>query len=253
MESDVEETRLRDALRVQATTPEERSALARARQAVAGGGFTRSSHRPTIRWTRLVAGLGVLAVLMAFAALNLFLAAKRHSSVPATSPAPAASPAPSAAPPIVAVSPSSGADTPCRSENLRLAFIRIVGASGDEVGTLQLTNGGPGCSITGYPDIRLLAPNGDPLPSTVRRGANTALSARLSGPQPVILASGSAAYVVIEWVNGGPNPCIYPDQVAVIPPDNSVPQTVPARAGGTGMRVCESGQLWVYPIQANQP
>ncbi|MET7332146.1 DUF4232 domain-containing protein [Nonomuraea sp. NPDC005650] len=137
-------------------------------------------------------------------AAMLFLAAGCGARAPAAAP-----PRPTALPsvhPLVQPPPTVWSPSPspsCAGSGLLLYAEEPTAAMGLRVQTVTLTNcGGAVRHVKGYPRVRLLDGEGEPLKVTIDRGARQVTTAiRDPGPKAVTVRPGRSARFTLAWRN----------------------------------------------------
>jgi hypothetical protein len=132
-------------------------------------------------------------------------------------------------------------------------FAAAGAAGGQHTAALGLTNTGPvACTMTGYPNLQLLAFNDKPRATKVTHSSDSG-----ARPVTVTLAPGQRAWTTIAWFftpsadEADQEPPCAPQPIAarVTPPG----EHVSLRIAGDFGRVCGHGQIFVGPMSLTRP
>lgn len=129
----------------------------------------------------------------------------------------------------------------CHTDGLQASLAPEPGSAGNGHAWVVLRNtGATPCRIYGYDGVQLVDADGRPMPTR---------QVRVASPRPslVTVAPGATARSQLRWGtvpgtgDSSSHPCLpRPSRLAVIPPDETRPISVPWRLG----RVCERGTLY---------
>lgn len=169
---------------------------------------------------------------------------------------PAAVPSTQAPSSSARVGPASPTVKRCRTTNLSGEidpYAASGAAGGQHTAALGLTNtGSVPCTLTGYPDLQLLAFNDKPRATKVTRSSNDN-----GPPATVTIAPGERAWTAIAWFfmpsadETDKEPLCAPQPIAarVTPPG----EAVSVRVAGDFGPVCAHGQVFVGPMSLTRP
>ncbi|MDQ6746635.1 MAG: DUF4232 domain-containing protein [Candidatus Dormibacteraeota bacterium] len=176
-------------------------------------------------------------------------------------PTPTPSPAPSASPSALASVRPPVAVGACGTPQLEMVIRSITGAAGHATAEVAVRNRGTAdCTLQGSVGLQMLDPGGHALPTNLVRDAGErpivslpAGSGPLSGANSV-----GQALLELQWVSncevtGVHQQPIVPASLAIIPPDQADPLTIPARSqDGRTITVCPgqapAGTIHTHPI-----
>jgi Zn-dependent protease/CBS domain-containing protein len=148
----------------------------------------------------------------------------------------------------LAIVPTPTPGDRCHTAGLALAVVGTDAGAGNVVGTFRFTNQlDVSCMFFGYPGAQLLDAGGDSLPTTAFRGGSFAVIS--APPQTVVVPAHGTAHFLIHWEQvpvGGETTCPVSSSLAVIPPDEFLPLTVPVQ-----IRACGGGRLDLGPVQTD--
>lgn len=158
-------------------------------------------------------------------------------------PAPAVPATPGGPATAASAEPGQPADTPCRTSSLSLRVASEEAAAGSRYQTLALTNAGrAACTLTGYPSVSLIGPNGQPR-SPLRILQDPGPYYGTAGAiAPVRLAPDASAYfdvittAVAGEVPGETEPCPAVVAVRVAPPGDTATAQVPVQINPCNQR-----------------
>jgi hypothetical protein len=174
----------------------------------------------------------VVALALGIGLVLLGLSSCSSTSSPATSP-------------TATHSPTATALTTCQAIQLTLGIQSEQSGNGNRAYLYQLeNNASDACTLEGYPVVRVLNMQLQPLPIPVSQQTSAYLYTNAQ-PQLVTLASAANAYFVVEWVGAeyGSGTCISAGWVEVILPGNQLPLAFPSP-----IAVCTGG-VAVSPIE----
>jgi hypothetical protein len=153
---------------------------------------------------------------------------------------------------LPAASPASASWPRCSAGDVRIAD-HGTGAGLGHVGVLFTAHNvsSAGCNLMGYPALRLLASNGNPLPTTVHDASAGTYLFPAVAPDRVALRPGGYAAFELEY---GDNPVGAPASEpysTACPPASQADVTLPGASEGTviaaTMAPC-GGDVWVSPV-----
>ena len=134
----------------------------------------------------------------------------------------------------------------CHTAGLALTVVGSDAGAGNIVGTFRFTNQlDVSCTFFGFPGAQLLDAAGDPLPTNVVRAGGPFVTQ--APPQTVVVPARGAAQFLIQWEQvpvDGETTCPVSASLAVIPPDEFLPLTIPI-----GIRACGGGRLDMGAVQ----
>ncbi|HEV7665449.1 MAG TPA: DUF4232 domain-containing protein [Chloroflexota bacterium] len=149
---------------------------------------------------------------------------------------------------LVGLGSGPQADPPaerCHTAGLDLSVLGVDAGAGNLVGTFQLTNTlDTPCTLFGFPGLELRDDAGNPLPTMVVRNGGYFLNG--PGPTDVYIDAPGSAIFRVHWEQvpvGDETTCPLAASLAVIPPDEYDPLSVPIQ-----IRACGNGHLDVTPV-----
>jgi hypothetical protein len=133
----------------------------------------------------------------------------------------------------------------CEVPDLRAQTEGTEGAAGTVEVTFRLTNSSPSpCVMWGYPGALMLASDGSPLTTVVKRGGD--LSFLEGSVETVQIAAGSSAYFNLGYSDvpsGSETSCPKSSSLEITPPNDTQQLVVPI-----SIEACQGGLLSVSPV-----
>jgi Protein of unknown function (DUF4232) len=149
--------------------------------------------------------------------------------------------------------PSPSASAECPEPGVLIQLAGGDAAMGLRELTLSMTNcGEQAYQVNGYPDVRVLDDQGQPLDVRIERGTSTITAdpSLTAAPQPVTLPPGGTATAVVVWRNLVTDPSVVATTGAslrIAPATGAPAQTVTPRGG---IDLGNTGRLAVSPWKA---
>jgi hypothetical protein len=145
----------------------------------------------------------------------------------------------------LAIIPTPTPGDRCHTGGLAFTLVGTDPGAGNVLGTFLFTNQlDVNCTFFGFPGAQLIDADGNPLPTNVvRDGA----FANQPPPQTVVVPAHGKARFLMHWEQvpvGGETTCPESSGLAVIPPDEFLPLTIPVH-----IRACGQGRLDIGAVQ----